>query len=99
VADAQQTQGDATDEQTAKIKEFELAMSKAGITTVSVLREQAAAAKSTYEEVKQGAKDGVASTNELNQAFLKYAEASIKAAAAGDKQVESSIRIKAAIVA
>ncbi|MBB1361525.1 tape measure protein [Shewanella sp. SR44-4] len=96
VADAQQTQGDATDEQTAKIKEFELAMSKAGITTVSVLREQAAAAKSTYEEVKQGAKDGVASTNELNQAFLKYAEASIKAAAAGDKQVESSIRIKAA---
>ncbi|MGP1720531.1 tape measure protein [Shewanella frigidimarina] len=96
VADAQKTQGDATDEQTAKIKEFELAMSKAGITTVSVLREQAAAAKSTYEEVKQGAKDGVASTNELNQAFLKYAEASIKAAAAGDKQVESSIRIKAA---
>jgi tape measure domain-containing protein len=96
VADAQQTQGDATDEQTAKIKEFELAMSKAGITTVSVLREQAAAAKSTYEEVKQGAKEGVASTNELNQAFLKYAEASIKAAAAGDTQVEASIRQQAA---
>lgn len=93
---AQKEQSTATDEQTAKIKEFELAMSKAGITTVTVLREQAAAAKSTYEEVKQGAKDGVASTNELNQAFLKYAEASIKAAAAGDKQVESSIRIKAA---
>ena len=93
---AQKDQSTATDEQTAKIKEFELAMSKAGITTVTVLREQAAAAKSTYEEVKQGAKDGVASTNELNQAFLQYAEASIKAAAAGDKQVESSIRIKAA---
>ncbi|MEH6464682.1 MAG: tape measure protein [Shewanella psychromarinicola] len=96
VADAQQNQGDATDEQTAKIKEFELAMSKAGITTVKVLREQAAAAKATYEEVKQGAADGVASTNELNQAFLTYAEASIKAAAAGDKQVESSIRQQAA---
>lgn len=96
VADAQQNQGDATDEQTAKIKEFELAMSKAGITTVTVLREQAAAAKATYEEVKQGAADGVASTNELNQAFLKYAEASIKAAAAGDKQVESSIKQQAA---
>lgn len=93
---AQKEQSTATDEQTAKIKEFELAMSKAGITTVTVLREQAAAAKSTYEEVKQGAKDGVASTNELNQAFLKYAEASIKAAAAGDKQVDSSLRIKAA---
>ncbi|MGI2111729.1 tape measure protein [Shewanella frigidimarina] len=96
VVDVQQNQGDATDEQTAKIKEFELAMSKAGITTVTVLREQAAAAKATYEEVKQGAADGVASTNELNQAFLKYAEASIKAAVAGDKQVEASIRQQAA---
>jgi tape measure domain-containing protein len=96
VADAQKNQGDATNEQTAKIKEFELAMSKAGITTVTVLREQAAAAKATYEEVKQGAADGVASTNELNQAFLKYAEASINAAVAGDKQVEASIRQQAA---
>jgi tape measure domain-containing protein len=96
VADAQKNQGDATDEQTAKIKEFELAMSKAGITTVTVLREQAAAAKATYEEVKQGAADGVASTNELNQAFLKYAEASIQAAVAGDKQVDASIRQQAA---
>ncbi|WP_350431720.1 tape measure protein [Shewanella sp. H8] len=96
VADAQQNQGDATDEKTAKIKEFELAMSKAGITTVTVLREQAAAAKATYEEVKQGAADGVASTNELNQAFLKYAEASIQASVAGDKQVESSLQQQAA---
>lgn len=96
VANAQQNQGDATDEQTAKIKAFELAMSKAGITTISILREQAAAAKATYEQVKQGAADGVASTNELNQAFLKYAEAAIKAAAAGDQQVDASIRQQAA---
>ncbi|MCT7942381.1 tape measure protein [Shewanella holmiensis] len=96
VADAQQNQADATDEQTAKTKAFELAMSKAGITTISVLREQAAAAKATYDAVKQGAADGVASTNELNQAFLKYAEAAIKAAAAGDQQVDASIRQQAA---
>ena len=96
VSAAQKEQADTTDEQTAKTKEFELAMSKAGITTVTVLREQAAAAKATYEEVKQGAADGVASTNELNQAFLKYADAALKAAAAGDEQVDASIRQQAA---
>ncbi|MDT3335655.1 tape measure protein [Shewanella sp. SP1S1-7] len=83
--------------------DFELAMAKAGITTIKVLRDQAAEAKKTYEEVKQGAKDGTASTNELNQAFLKYAEAALKAeqaslkvGQASDGQVEASLRQQAA---
>ncbi|MEI8602272.1 tape measure protein [Shewanella sp. PP-Sp27a-2] len=83
--------------------DFELAMAKAGITTIKVLRDQAAEAKKTYEEVKQGAKDGTASTNELNQAFLKYAEtalkaeqASLKVGQASDGQVEASLRQQAA---
>ncbi|MGI2021723.1 tape measure protein [Shewanella glacialipiscicola] len=83
--------------------DFELAMAKAGITTIKVLRDQAAEAKKTFEEVKQGTKDGTASTNELSQAFLKYAEtalkaeqASLKVGEASDGQIEASIRQQAA---
>ncbi|MCU8000159.1 tape measure protein [Shewanella sp. SM95] len=70
--------------------DYELAMAKAGITTIKVLRDQAAEAKKTFDQVKQGAKDGTASTNELNQAFLKYAETALKAEQASLKYGESS---------
>ncbi|PKH62573.1 phage tail protein [Shewanella sp. Choline-02u-19] len=87
---------ESQDKQIEKIKKLELVMAKAGITTVKTLNEQAVAAKKTYEKIKQGAKDGAASTYELNQAFLKYAAAAVEAAAASDTQVDASIRQQAA---
>lgn len=70
--------------------DYEIAMAKAGITTTKVLQDQAAEAKKTFEQVKQGAKDGAASTYDLNQAFLKYAESALKADQASLKFGESS---------
>jgi hypothetical protein len=81
---------------TSEANNYEAAMAKAGITTIKVLRDQAAEAKKTFNEVKQGAADGTASTYELNQAFLKYAEAAVKSAAASDQQVDATIRQQAA---
>ena len=82
---------------------YEAAMLTAGITTIKVLRDKAAEAKNTFDLVKKGTAEGTASTYELNQAFLKYAEAALKAeqasrkvGEAGDLQVESSIRQQAA---
>ncbi|MFB2670004.1 tape measure protein [Shewanella xiamenensis] len=70
--------------------DYELVMAKAGITTTKVLRDQAAEAKKTFEQVKQGAKDGAASTYDLNQAFLTYAESALKAEQASLKYGQSS---------
>lgn len=83
--------------------DYEASMAKAGITTLKVLRDQAAEAKKTFDEVKKGAQAGTASTYELNQAFLKYAETALKAeqaslnvGQASDGQVASSLRQQAA---
>ncbi|MEL4264132.1 tape measure protein [Shewanella xiamenensis] len=70
--------------------DYELVMAKAGITTTKVLQDQAAEAKKTFEQVKQGAKDGAASTYDLNQAFLTYAESALKAEQASLKYGQSS---------
>ncbi|MGE6647946.1 tape measure protein [Shewanella colwelliana] len=87
---------DSQEKQTEAVKELELAMSKAGITTLKTLKDQEAAAKKTYLAVKQGAEDGTATTYELKQAFIQYADAAVKAAAASDEQVDASIRQQAA---
>ncbi|QQX78517.1 tape measure protein [Shewanella sp. KX20019] len=86
----------AQDKQAASIKALQLTMSKAGIETIKTLKEQEASARKTFKQVEQGAKDGVVSTYELNQAFLKYAAAAVEAAAASDTQVDASIRQQAA---
>lgn len=70
--------------------DYELVMAKAGITTTKVLQDQAAEAKKTFEQIKQGAKDGAASTYDLNQAFLTYAESALKAEQASLKYGQSS---------
>ncbi|GIU15591.1 phage tail tape measure protein [Shewanella sp. c952] len=90
------TVASAQDKQAASAKELQLAMTKAGIETIATLKQQEAAALKTFKQVEQGAKDGIASTYELNQAFLKYAEAAVEAAAASDTQVDASIRQQAA---
>ncbi|MPY24307.1 tape measure protein [Shewanella sp. YLB-07] len=82
--------------QAASAKELEDIMAKGGITTVKTLRDQEQAARITYQVIKKGAKEGAVSTYELNQAFLKYAEAAVQAAVASDKQVDASVRQQAA---
>jgi tape measure domain-containing protein len=96
VAEAQDKLAESTDDQTKAIDAYEAAMKKANVTTLKSLQDIAAKAKTAYDQVNEAVKNGVASTYDAEQAFLKYAEASIKAAAAGDTQVEASIRQQAA---
>ncbi|MCH4294226.1 tape measure protein [Shewanella sp. 3B26] len=86
----------AQDQQIDKAKELELAMAKAGITTVNSLKEQAEAAQETYEQVKDGAKQGIATAFEVEQAYKKWAEASIKVAQAQGQPVPEILKTEAA---
>ncbi|WP_240778369.1 tape measure protein [Shewanella polaris] len=96
VADAQDKLAESTEEQTKATDAYEAAMEKANVTTLKSLQDLATKAKIAYEQTNEAIKNGVGSTYDAEQAFLKYAEASIKAAAAGDKQVESSLKQQAA---
>ncbi|MGR3970992.1 tape measure protein [Shewanella sp. 1180_01] len=77
-------------------KDLELAHTAATRKTVEGLKAQEKAAKETFETMVQKAKDGEASTEDLNKAFLEYAKVAIQAAAASDEQVDASIRQQAA---
>jgi len=96
LAKAQDKLVESTDAQTKSVNDYEAAMQQANVTTLKSLQDLATKAKATYDQVKEAVKNGVGSTYDAEQAFLKYAEASIKAAAAGDKQVESSLKQQAA---
>ncbi|WP_392342646.1 tape measure protein [uncultured Shewanella sp.] len=96
LAKAQDKLVESTDDQTKAVNSYEAAMATANITTLKSLQDLATKAKKTYEDVRVAVENGTGSTHEAEQAFLKYADASIKAAAAGDKQVEASIRQQAA---
>ncbi|WP_351123333.1 tape measure protein [Shewanella sp. T24-MNA-CIBAN-0130] len=96
LAKAQDKLAESTDDQTKAVNSYEAAMASANITTLKSLQDLASKAKKTYEEVREAVKNGTGSTHEAEQAFLKYAEAAIEAAAAGDKQVDASIRQQAA---
>ncbi|AQS40193.1 tape measure domain [Shewanella psychrophila] len=96
LAATQKKQTQLQQQQAASAKELEDIMAKAGITTVKTLKDQEQAAKKTYQVIKKGAKEGTVSTYELNQAFLKYAEATVQAAVASDKKVDATIREEAA---
>ncbi|MGE4260019.1 tape measure protein [Shewanella sp.] len=93
---AAKTLKDATSNSTADIQNYELAMAKAGITTKKVYEEQAAAAKETYQQVKDSMAKGIASINEQEQAYLKWAEAEVKAAAASKQHVDAYVYQQAA---
>ncbi|MBB1320611.1 tape measure protein [Shewanella sp. SR43-8] len=96
LAKAQGELADSTDAQTRAVNDYEAAMEQANVTTLKSLQDLAAKAKIAYNQTSEAIKNGVGSTYDAEQAFLKYAEASIKAAAAGDKQVDASIRQQAA---
>jgi tape measure domain-containing protein len=96
LAKAQDELVNSTDAQTRAVNDYEAAMEQANVTTLKSLQDLAAKAKTAYDQTSEAIKNGVGSTYDAEQAFLKYADASIKAAAAGDKQVEASIRQQAA---
>ncbi|MDF0533667.1 tape measure protein [Shewanella sp. A32] len=87
---------DATSNAADDVKNYELAMAKAGITTKKVYEEQAATAKETYQQVKDSMAKGIASINEQEQAYLKWAEAEVKAAAASKQHVDAYVYQQAA---
>lgn len=86
----------AVDENKESIKDYELEMAKAGITTQKVYDEQAESARKTYQIVKDAMAAGTASINEQRQAYLKWAEAEIAAAAASGKHVDAYVYQQAA---
>ncbi|UCX03573.1 tape measure protein [Shewanella glacialimarina] len=96
LAKAQGELVNSTDAQTKAVNAYEAAMEQANVTTLKSLQELATKAKKAYEQTNEAIKNGVGSTYDAQQAFLKYAEAAIKAAAAGDQQVDASIRQQAA---
>jgi tape measure domain-containing protein len=96
LAKAQGELVNSTDAQTRAVNDYEAAMEQANVTTLKSLQDLASKAKTAYDQTSEAIKNGVGSTYDAEQAFLKYADASIKAAAAGDKQVEASIRQQAA---
>lgn len=85
-------------EQARAAQQAELAqiMAKANITTIGSLEELQAAAQATYNAVSEGAAQGVATSYELEQAFLKWAEATVKVAAANKTAVPETLRLQAA---
>ncbi len=93
---AQKKQSEETAGQTQQVKAFEAAMKAANITTVAAMKEQEQTAKKAYIASKENAAIGVASANDVKEAFLKWAESSIQVAAATGKQVDASILAQAA---
>ncbi|MDR9766604.1 tape measure protein [Shewanella baltica] len=93
---AQKDLAGETDKAAVSAKEYEAAMAKAGITTVKALKDQEEAAKNTFEEVKKGAKEGIASAFEVEQAYTKWAEAALKTAAAQSQGVPETLKSEAA---
>lgn len=96
LAQAQKDLAGETDKAAVSAKEYEAAMAKAGITTVKALKDQEEAAKNTFEEVKKGAKEGIASAFEVEQAYTKWAEAALKTAAAQSQGVPETLKSEAA---
>ncbi len=80
----------------AAADELSVVMSKAGITTIASLKEQEQAAKKTYEQVAEAAKAGVLTSFEVRQGYEKWAEASLKLAAAQNQAVPETLKAEAA---
>ncbi|MCH1932178.1 hypothetical protein L9G16_18660, partial [Shewanella sp. A25] len=76
--------------------QYEETMARVGITTVAALKSQADAAKETYDQVKQAKEQGIASAYEVEQAYLKWAEASLKVADAQRGGVPAILKTEAA---
>ncbi|RLV61006.1 phage tail protein [Parashewanella curva] len=93
---ASQTVTDAMSAQKSEAKALELAMEKAGIKTISVLKEQASAAKDTYTKAKQALEQNLITQEQFNEAFLKYAELQVQVAAATDEAVDKKLFEEAA---
>ncbi|GIU22247.1 tape measure protein [Shewanella sp. MBTL60-007] len=82
----------AQDKQADSAKALQLAMSKAGIETIAILKQQEQAALKTFKQVEQGANDGIASSYELKQAYEAWAEASLKVSLASGEQVDANVK-------
>lgn len=76
--------------------DYQAQMLRAGITSVKSLQDQEAAAKKTYDTVKAAMDQGIGTAYELEQAYQKWAEASIKASTAQGKLPSDLLRTEAA---
>lgn len=76
--------------------DISLAMSKAGITTTNSLEQAAQSAKQLYSVLLEQHKQGVVGAYEVEQAYLKWAQASIKVAEATKSGVDPQLQSAAA---
>lgn len=77
--------------------DYEAQMLRAGITSVKSLQDQEAAAKVTYDAVKNAVSQGIGSVYELEQAYQKWAAASLKASVAQGLLPAEILKTEAAV--
>jgi tape measure domain-containing protein len=99
-ADAQvesiRTVADAEAERAAAAEELSLLISKSGIVTVKSLQDQEEAAKRVYDAIDEQYKKGTLTAFEVKQAYEKWAESSLKLAAAQGAAVPETLKVEAA---
>jgi len=90
------TIADAEAERAAAAEELATLISKSGIVTVKSLQDQEDAAKRVYDAIDEQYKKGQLTAFEVRQAYEKWAESSLKLAAAQGKAVPEALKVEAA---
>lgn len=90
------TVADAESERAAAAEELSSLISKSGIVTVKSLQDQEEAAKRVYDAIDEQYKKGTLTAFEVKQAYEKWAESSLKLAAAQGAAVPETLKVEAA---
>jgi tape measure domain-containing protein len=90
------TIADAEAERAAAAEELSSLISKSGIVTVKSLEDQEVAAKRVYDAIDEQYKKGTLTAFEVKQAYEKWAESSLKLAAAQGATVPETLKVEAA---
>jgi len=90
------TIADAEAERAAAAEQLSLLISKSGIVTVQSLQDQETAAKRVYDAIDEQYQKGTLTAFEVKQAYEKWAESSLKLAAAQGAAVPETLKVEAA---
>lgn len=90
------TVADVEAERAAAAEELSSLISKSGIVTIKSLQDQEVAAKRVYDAIDEQYKKGTLTAYEVKQAYEKWAESSLKLAAAQGAAVPETLKVEAA---
>ena len=94
-AEQKQAIAETTDAGKKAAEELNLAMSKAGIESTQSLKDAAEQSKQLFETLLAGYKKGEVGIYEVEQAYLKWAQAGLKVAEATKKAIDPAVRAAA----